>query len=68
MGNEEFQELFEVAQKGDREALEKVAKMFKPLLLKHSIINGEMNEDCFQELNIELINCLKKLKIKDIDT
>jgi hypothetical protein len=60
MGDHEFKELICLAKTGDINAVENVIEMFKPCINKNSFINGEFNEDIFQELNIELIRCIKK--------
>ena len=60
MKDHEFRELIYLAKSGDINALERTIEMFKPCINKNSFINGEFNEDIFQELNIELIRCIKK--------
>lgn len=56
MNNADFRVLWEKAQNGDKEALEKLFIIFNPVLKKNSVIDGKFNEDCFQELTIKLIN------------
>ena len=58
MENMELEELFVLANNGDYFALDMLIDKFKPCLIKNSIINGIFDEDCFQELNIKLINCI----------
>lgn len=60
MEDHEFKELIYLAKIGDVNAVEKVVEMFKPCINKNSFINEEFNEDIIQELNIELIRCIKK--------
>ncbi len=62
----EFRDTIESAQKGDKNALEKILIMFKPIIYKNSFIKGYFDEDCFQELNIELIKCVERFKFDDI--
>ncbi|MCG8538470.1 MAG: helix-turn-helix domain-containing protein [Clostridia bacterium] len=47
--------------------MEKVIEIFKPIIYKNSFTQGEFDEDCFQELNIELIRCIEKFKFNNID-
>lgn len=60
MEDHEFKKLIYLAKTGDINAIERAIEMFKPCINKNSFINGEFNEDIFQELNIELIRCIKK--------
>jgi CDP-glycerol glycerophosphotransferase (TagB/SpsB family) len=60
MDDYEFKELIYLAKTGDINAVEKVLEMFRPCINKNSFINEEFNEDIIQELNIELIRCIKK--------
>ncbi|WP_026478779.1 helix-turn-helix domain-containing protein [Alkaliphilus transvaalensis] len=64
MGNRDLRIIFEKAQEGDQEAIERILKLFEPLIYKHSIENGVFNEDCFQELNIKLIKCIQSFKFE----
>lgn len=67
MEDHEFKELITLAKIGDINALEKAIEMFKPCINKNSFVNGEFNEDIFQELNIELIRCIKKFAYTDYE-
>ncbi|MGH4123486.1 MAG: helix-turn-helix domain-containing protein [Clostridium sp.] len=60
MSDREFQELFILAHNGDTCAVDKILNKFKPCIIKNSIINGKFDEDCFQELNLNLIKCIYK--------
>lgn len=62
----EFKELVCLAKAGDINALKKAIEMFSPCINKNSFINGEFNEDIFQELNIELIRCIKKFVYTEV--
>lgn len=63
MTNREIKKVVEMAQEGDQKSLEMLLKLFSPLIVKHSCIEGEFNEDCFQELSIRLINCIGKFQV-----
>ena len=58
-----FKELLTVAQRGEDLAIKKIVEMYKPLLIKESIIDGIFDEDLHQELIITLLRCIQKIKI-----
>lgn len=51
------------AQNSKESAIEELLKLFEPLLKSKSMINGQFDEDVFQELSIKFIECTKKFKI-----
>lgn len=53
-----FREFLIRAQAGDEYAKEYIFHMYKPLLLKESIVCGIFDEDLFQELSITLLHCI----------
>lgn len=53
---------FYKAQNGDEDSIKEILKEFEPLIYKNSFINGRFDQDCFQELNIKLIRCIKQFK------
>lgn len=55
------------AKEGDENAILDIINTFKPLLYKNSFINGVYDEDCFQELNIKLLNCIKAFDFSHIE-
>ncbi|WP_432409578.1 helix-turn-helix domain-containing protein [Wukongibacter sp. M2B1] len=61
-----FRKTFESAQNGDNSSLEEVLEMFKPIVYKNSFTKGEFDEDCFQELNIELLKCVENFKFNNV--
>lgn len=50
-----FKELIFAAQKGDANAFETIFAMYRPLLMKESIICGVFDEDLFQEQLIKVL-------------
>ncbi|MGN1167105.1 MAG: helix-turn-helix domain-containing protein [Lachnospiraceae bacterium] len=38
---------------------EQILEMFRPLLIKNSLINGRFDEDLYQELIIEVLKCIQ---------
>lgn len=58
-----FKELLTRAQSGDKQAEQDILEMYKPLLVKESILNGIFDEDMYQELCLTLIYCIRKFHI-----
>ena len=50
MRKAEFQEILAKAVAGSSDALEKILNMYMPLIEKHSIIDGKLDEDCKQHI------------------
>ena len=47
---------------GDRSAMETLLETYRPLILKASIIDGEFDEDLFQELQIIFMHCVQAFR------
>lgn len=62
MKNSEFRELLLNAQGGNQASMVRLLEIFQPLVYKYSLEKGVLNEDCFQELNIRLIQCILNFK------
>ena len=58
-----FKELLTRAKEGDAQAISEVAAMYKPLLIKESVVNGAFDEDLYQELWLTLMNCIRVIKV-----
>lgn len=54
-----FRELILSAQKGKENAFETLFTMYRPLIMKESIVNGSFDEDLFQEQCEVFIKCVK---------
>ena len=54
-----FEEVLFRAQMGVQEAILQILEMFRPLLIKNSLINGRFDEDLYQELRIEVLKCIR---------
>ena len=48
----DFMELLKQAKAGNEPAIAEILEMYRPLLIKNSIIDGSYDEDLFQELSI----------------
>ena len=60
-----FEEVLYRAQTGDKEAVLQILEMFRPLLIKNSLVNGRFDEDLYQELRIELLKCIRGFRELD---
>ena len=52
-----------LAKKGDPIAMEELLNMYRPLLMKESIVDGFYDEDLYQELCIVLMRCVMRFDI-----
>lgn len=59
----DFKELLIRAQRGEKNAQEKLLEMYRPLLMKESIVEGVFDEDLYQELCYRFIRCAEVFKI-----
>lgn len=51
------------AKAGDRDATEALLTLYKPMLVKMSVVNGLFDNDLYQEFCITLLNCVEKFHI-----
>lgn len=58
-----FKELLLRAKADDQTAIETLLKMYKPLLVKNAILNGNFDEDLYQELCITLIKSIRLFRM-----
>jgi len=58
-----FEELLLQARAGEEQAVIGILELYKPLLIKASILNGSFDEDLYQELCITLLKCIKQFRI-----
>ena len=56
-----FKTLLKSAQQSDVAALEEIICMYKPLIAKESILDGDFDQDLFQELQATLVKCIRKI-------
>lgn len=54
-----FEELLMLAKGDNAQAMETLLKMYNPLLMKESVVNGTLDEDLFQELCIVFVQCVR---------
>ena len=59
----EFKEMLIRAKRGEKNAQEKLLEMYRPLLMRESIVEGVFDEDLYQELCYRFICCIYKFDI-----
>lgn len=58
-----FKDLILGAKENAPGAAAEILSMYKPLLLKESIVDGVYDEDLYQELCLVLLHCIRKFKV-----
>lgn len=58
-----FKELMLRAKENDKTAIGELLTMYRPLLLKESIVDGIFDEDLYQELCLTLLSCVQKFRV-----
>ena len=61
--NRIFEQLLFQAKEGDLESITDILNMYRPLLLKYSVIDGRLDEDLYQEQCITLMRAIKLFRI-----
>lgn len=60
-----FRDLLLAAKGGDEDAFSELLEIYKPLLIRYSVINGQFNEDLYQEQCITLLRCISTFEVYD---
>ena len=58
-----FIDLLYRAKASDRQAVEELLNLYQPLITKEAIVDGVLDEDLYQELQIEFIHCIRQFDI-----
>ena len=58
-----FEKVLMHAKEGDADAILEIIEMYKPLLIRNAIVNGRFDEDLYQELVSELLQCIQRFQI-----
>ena len=58
-----FRDLILAAKNNDNIAFETILKMYEPLIMKESIINGFFDEDLYQEQRMVLRKCIEQFEL-----
>ena len=58
-----FELLLKQAKEQNPEAVQKILEMYRPLLMKESIVSGIFDEDLYQELCLTVLHCIEVFRI-----
>lgn len=58
-----FEELLRLAKSGNQQAAKALLKMYRPLLGRAAIVNGQYDEDLYQELCMTFLRCVRLFRI-----
>lgn len=58
-----FKELLYMAKANEEDAIAQLLEMYRPLLIKGSVINGIFDEDLYQEQCVTLLRCIKQFRV-----
>lgn len=58
-----FEELLFQARAGEERAVVSILELYRPMLIKASVINGNFDEDLYQELCIVLLKCICQFRV-----
>ena len=58
-----FKEILLKAKFGNKDAVEMLLEMYKPLLFKEAIVDGVFDEDLYQELCMRFIYCIERFNV-----
>ncbi|MBE6774358.1 MAG: helix-turn-helix domain-containing protein [Ruminococcaceae bacterium] len=58
-----FEELLIKAKEGNQEAIMQIVEMYKPALLKNSMIHNKLDEDLYQQLTATVLKCIQAFQI-----
>lgn len=63
MKSEEFRQILQAAVAGSHDALEKILELYRPLIDKHSRIDGQLDEDLRQYILIHIALNISKFTL-----
>ena len=58
-----FEAILWNAQEGDPEAILQLLGLYRPLLVKKSVLEGKFDEDLYQELVFVFLKCVRKFQV-----
>lgn len=58
-----FEVILQQAKEGNLQAVMEIVEMYKPLLIRSAIVEGNFDEDLYQELVQVLLKCIKNFSI-----
>ena len=63
MDNQQFAAVLQGAMAGRDEDLEKILKLYEPMLRKYSFHKGDFNEDLHQHLMIQIVRIISRFPL-----
>lgn len=58
-----FEVILQQAKEGNPQAVMEIIEMYKPLLIRNAIVEGNFDEDLYQELVRVLLSCIKRFEL-----
>lgn len=58
-----FRELLILAKANHSQVMETLLSMYRPLLMKETVVNGTFDEDLYQELCIVFLRCVRNFRV-----
>ena len=58
-----FDEILIKAKSSDKKAMLEIIEMYRPLMIKHAMVQGKFDEDLYQEFVYTLLLCIEKFTI-----
>lgn len=58
----EFEEILFRAKQDDEVAKQQILELYRPMLIRYSLIDGRLDEDLHQELCLEVLKCIRYFK------
>lgn len=61
-----LKELQQEASRGDNTAMAEILNRYDRLVRKNSYVKGRFDEDHYQELSIQVMNCVKRFMVQEV--
>ncbi len=61
----EFEALLCAARQGDATSKERLFFMYRPLIIKSSMVEGSFREDLYQVLSLTFLKCIDKFDVEN---
>lgn len=58
-----FREILEAAIAGDQDALEKIFRIYHPLIVKQSTVNGKLDKNLMHKIHVRIAMNISKYRI-----
>ena len=61
-----LKELQKEASQGDNEAMTAILNRYNGVVKRNSYVKGKFDEDCYQELSIQVMKCVKRFQFQEV--